>query len=105
MAKQDYLFRHLNIIKKLRRSKEATFNEIIEYLKGESDFHDRYFKISNRTFQRDLNEIRSLFKIDIQYNFSSKVYYKLLSRNAGAGILPVFFRGFCQLKVVFLVPH
>ncbi len=75
MAKQDYLFRHLNIIKKLRRSKEATFNEIIEYLKGESDFQDRYFKISNRTFQRDLNEIRSLFKIDIQYNFSTKVYY------------------------------
>ena len=75
MAKQDYLFRHLNIIKKLRRSKEATFKEIIEYLKGESDFQDRSFKISNRTFQRDLNEIRSLFKIDIQYDFSKKVYY------------------------------
>ena len=75
MAKQDYLFRHLNIIKKLRKVKEATFKEIIEYLIEESDFQDRPFKISNRTFQRDLNEIRSLFKIDIQYNFSTKVYY------------------------------
>ena len=75
MAKQDYLLRHLNIIKKLRRAKEATFKEIISYLKKESDFEDRPFRMSNRTFQRDLNEIRSLFKIDIQYNFSTKVYY------------------------------
>jgi predicted DNA-binding transcriptional regulator YafY len=75
MAKQDYLFRHLTIIKKLRKSKEATFEEINEYLKEESEFQDRTLKISPRTFQRDLNEIRNLFKVDIQYNFSTKVYY------------------------------
>jgi len=75
MAKQDYIFRYLTIIKKLRRSKEATFEEIRDHLQKESEFQDRPFAFSNRTFLRDINEIRSLFKIDIQYNFSTKVYY------------------------------
>jgi len=75
MAKQDYILRYLTIIKKLRKNKEATFEEIKEYLREESEIQDRSFSISNRTFQRDLNEIRTLFKIDIQFNFSSKVYY------------------------------
>ncbi len=75
MAKQDYILRYLTIIKKLRRSKEATFDEIKEYLIQESEIQDRPFSISSRTFLRDINEIRSLFKVDIQFNFSSKVYY------------------------------
>lgn len=75
MAKQDYILRYLTIIKKLRKNREATFEEIKEYLREESEIQDRPFSISNRTFQRDLNEIRTLFKIDIQFNFSSKVYY------------------------------
>ena len=75
MAKQDYILRYLTIIRKLRKSGEATFGDIREYLQQESEMQDRPFSISNRTFQRDLQEIRSLFRIDIQYNFSSKVYY------------------------------
>src|ERR1039457_6467185 len=75
MAKQDYILRYLTIIKVLRKNKESTYKEIKEYLKKESEFQDRPFSISTRTFQRDLNEIRSLFNVDIQYNFSSKVYY------------------------------
>lgn len=75
MAKQDYIFRYLSIIKKLRRSQKATFDEIRHYLTKESNLEDRPVSISLRTFQRDLNEIRTLFKIDIQYDFSEKVYY------------------------------
>jgi len=75
MAKQDYFFRYQAIIKKLGRSNEATFEEIQEYLKKESEFLDRPMLISIRTFQRDLNEIRSLFGKDIQYDLSRKVYY------------------------------
>ena len=75
MAKQDYIFRYLTIIKKLRRSGEATFKEINDYLEKESEFLDRPFSISNRTFIRDLNEIRTLFKIDIEYDFSKGVYF------------------------------
>jgi len=75
MAKQDYFFRYQAIIKKLGRGNEATFEEIQEYLKKESEFLDRPMLISIRTFQRDLNEIRSLFGRDIQYDLSRKVYY------------------------------
>ena len=75
MAKQDYIFRYLSIIKKLRRSGEATFKEINDYLTRESEFLDRTFSVSNRTFIRDLAEIRELFKIDIRYDFSKGVYF------------------------------
>ena len=75
MAKQDFLFRYLAVVNKLRRSGEATFREINEYLEKESEFLDRPFSVSKRTFIRDLNEIRELFKIDICYDFSKKVYY------------------------------
>jgi predicted DNA-binding transcriptional regulator YafY len=75
MAKQDYIFRYLAIIKKLRRSGEATFKEINEYLEKESEFSDRPFTVSNRTFIRDVNEIRTLFRVDIRFDFSKGVYY------------------------------
>jgi predicted DNA-binding transcriptional regulator YafY len=75
MAKQDYVFRYLTIIKKLRTSGESTFLEINEYLQKESEFQDRPTSISARTFQRDLNEIRSIFQVDIRYDFSAGVYY------------------------------
>jgi predicted DNA-binding transcriptional regulator YafY len=74
MAKQDYLFRYFTIIKMLKRNNEATFKEIAEYVQDESGNHDRSFSFSLRTFQRDVDEIRNLFKIDIQYDFSAKVY-------------------------------
>ena len=75
MAKQDYISRYLSIIKKLMRTREATFKEISEYLTKESEYQDRPFSISTRTFQLDLNEIRDIFKIDIQFDFSKQVYY------------------------------
>lgn len=75
MAKQDYIFRYLTIIKKLRRSKQASFEEIRGYLHTESEFQDRPFSLSNRTFLRDLKEIRDLFKVDIQYDHLARAYY------------------------------
>lgn len=75
MAKQDYLFRYLAIINILRRNKEATFREISDYLMSETEMRDRPCTFSIRTFQRDCSEIRSILGIDIQYNFSTKVYY------------------------------
>lgn len=75
MSKQDYIFRYLAIIKKLRRSGEATFKEINGFLARESEFMDRTMSVSNRTFIRDLNEIRELFRVDIRYDFSRRVYF------------------------------
>ncbi|MDP4189004.1 MAG: WYL domain-containing protein, partial [Bacteroidota bacterium] len=51
-----------------------TFAEISNTLARESEIQGYDFNISIRTFQRDLEEIRSLYDIDIQYDFSKKVY-------------------------------
>lgn len=47
----------------------------MEYLEYESELQGYNFIVSKRTFQRDLEDIRSLFGIDIKYNYSQKVYY------------------------------
>jgi len=75
MSKREYILRYLTIIKKMRTSKTATFEEIKSYLERESEMTSYNLVISKRTFQRDLEEIRSLFNIDIQFDFSQKVYY------------------------------
>lgn len=73
MSKREILARYNLIIKKLRRY-PASFNEIADYLALESELQGYNFNVSKRTFQRDLEDIRSLYNIDIQYDFSSKVY-------------------------------
>lgn len=74
MSKREALSRYNLIIKKLR-SCPSDFNEIISYLEFESDLQKYNFVISKRTFLRDLDDIRSLYNIDIQYDFSRRKYY------------------------------
>ena len=74
MSKRETFLRYSLIIKKLKRI-PSTFNEISNYLTRESELQSYNYNISLRTFQRDLEEVRSLFNIDIKYNFSTKVYY------------------------------
>jgi predicted DNA-binding transcriptional regulator YafY len=74
MSKRDYLIRFLLIIKKLRNSRVATFEEINEYIQREFDLMDVPKSISLRTFQRDLNEIRTIFNVDIQCNQSHEYF-------------------------------
>lgn len=75
MSKREYILRYMLIIRKLRNRRQATFEEINSFLILESELQSYRLSISKRTFQRDLNEIRSLFNVDIQYDFSDKVYY------------------------------
>jgi len=74
MSKRESISRYGLIIKKLQKS-PATFDEIADYLSLESELQSYNFNMSKRTFQRDLDDIRSLFQIDIQYDFSRKVYF------------------------------
>jgi predicted DNA-binding transcriptional regulator YafY len=74
MSTTESLSRYNLIIKKVRRN-PATFKEIEDYLKFESELQGYDFNISKRTFQRDLNAIRSIFNIDILFDFSRKVYF------------------------------
>lgn len=73
MSKRESIYRYNLIIKKLR-NQPATFNEIDDYLTLESELHSYKFNVSKRTFLRDLEDIRSIYNIDIQYDFSRKVY-------------------------------
>lgn len=74
MSKRESISRYNLIIKKLRKQ-PATFNEISDYLSLESELQEYNFNVSKRTFQRDLDDIRSLYNIDIVYDYSKKYYF------------------------------
>jgi len=74
MSKIEAINRYSLIVNKLRQV-PATFTEISEYLSQETDWQGYNYQISKRTFQRDLEDIRTLYDIDIQYNFSTMLYH------------------------------
>jgi len=74
MSKRESIARYNLIIKKLRKH-PASFAEIADYLALESELQEYNYNVSKRTFQRDLEDIRSLYNIDIQFDFSRKVYF------------------------------
>ena len=74
MSKRESISRYNLIIKKIRKH-PATFQEVADYLSLESEIQEYNFNVSKRTFQRDLEDIRSIYNIDIQYDFSRKVYF------------------------------
>jgi len=74
MSKQEYIARYLLIINYLKRGK-ATWNDILNYLETQSVIADYNYVISQRTFQRDISEIRSLWDYDIQNNKSTGYYF------------------------------
>lgn len=74
MSKRESITRYNLIIKKLRKH-PATFEEISDYLGTESELQGYDFVVSKRTFQRDREDVASLYNIEIQYDFSRKVYF------------------------------
>lgn len=74
MSKRESVARYNLIINKLRKH-PASFVEIADYLAFESEIQGSNFLISKRTFQRDREDIQSLYNIDIAYDFTKKVYY------------------------------
>lgn len=67
MAKREYILRHLLIVKRLK-TKQSTFEELHDYLMKEQDISGDKFDISQRTFQRDIKDIFSIYGIEIRYN-------------------------------------
>ncbi len=74
MSQDEYFLRCRAIIQKLRKSGEATFEEINDYLERESEICGDDLTLSKRSLGRNLEKIRSRQNIDIQFDFSSKVY-------------------------------
>ncbi len=74
MAGRKSLSRYHLIINKLQRNC-ATLDEIMAHLGLHSEIQGDKYTISKRTFQRDIQEIWNLYKMEIKYDFSQKVYY------------------------------
>jgi predicted DNA-binding transcriptional regulator YafY len=74
MSKRESVSRWNLIIKKLRKH-PSKYSEISAFLEDESLLQGYDYNVSKRTFQRDVEDIRSIYNIDIQYDFSRKVYY------------------------------
>jgi len=74
MSKRESIARYSLIINKLRKY-PATFEEIADYLALESEIQSYNFKVSKRTFQRDIKDISTIYKIDIRFDYSKKMYY------------------------------
>ncbi len=74
MSKRETILRYNLIINTLRQ-KGSTFKEINNKLAYHGELEDYNLAISERTFIRDRDDIRSLYGIDIQYDQSQKVYY------------------------------
>lgn len=73
MSKKQFIKRHHLIINKLR-SNPCSFKELQDYLEKNSIDDEENYVISKRTFERDVNEIREIYKIDIEYNRSQNAY-------------------------------
>lgn len=73
MSKRASIHRQSLIISKLRRT-PCSFEQLKNFLKLENDFSDDYLLCSQRTFQRDIVEIRELYNIVIGYNHALQAY-------------------------------
>ena len=73
MSVTESIMRYHLIISKLKNC-PAPLMEINDFLKRESEFHGYNLVRDKRTFKRDLDSIRSIYDIDIQYDFKNGVY-------------------------------
>ena len=74
MSQRESIARHMIIIRRLRKS-PATYYDISDILREESELQGFDFMISKRTLQRDIADIGSLYGIEISFDFSMKVYF------------------------------
>lgn len=74
MSRQEGIQRHRFIIHQLKK-KPSTFDEIRDFLALQEELSENNLVCSLRTFQRAVNEISSIYQIEIKYDKSRKVYY------------------------------
>ena len=73
MSTRESILRYVHITNRLRNA-PATFAEIDKYLKQQSELQGYRFNVSKRQFKRDLEDIGSIFEIEINYDFKHRVY-------------------------------
>ncbi|MEZ4939203.1 MAG: WYL domain-containing protein, partial [Crocinitomicaceae bacterium] len=60
MAQSDSIKRHHLIIQKIRK-RPLNFNDLAHYLELESELQGYNFRVSKRTFQRDMRDIEKIY--------------------------------------------
>lgn len=73
MSKKQFIKRHHLIINKLR-SNPCSFKDLQDHLEKHSIDNDENYMISKRTFERDVQEIWEIYKVEIKYQRSQNVY-------------------------------
>lgn len=68
MSIKTILRRHSLIIGRLKNKKSLSFDELKNYLERKSEEDQLNYNLSKRTFEREIIDIREVYKIDIQYN-------------------------------------
>lgn len=94
MSQLETIKRHGLIVKKIRKANYATFKEINDYLKQQSEYEGLNLTISKRTFQRDLDDIGSIYGIYIKFDFSKKYYFIEFEDESEAEISSKMFEAF-----------
>lgn len=74
MSTRETIIRYHLIINHLRKS-SASLRDIQDYLQEQSALQDYKLTTSSRTFKLDLEDIASIYGIEINYDFSDKVYF------------------------------
>jgi predicted DNA-binding transcriptional regulator YafY len=88
MSKRGYISRYLIIVKKIQSKPYCSFDEIRDYIENQIQYlqldeDSSNMGVSKRTFQRDIQDIRKLFGLDIEYSASQKGYYIQHDENEG----------------------
>ena len=73
MSQRETILRYSLIIHKVRSS-PSNLATIMDHLKNQSEIQGYKFDKSSKTFKRNLDDILALYNIDIQFDFSRKVY-------------------------------
>lgn len=81
MAKREYIQRHLLIIKYIKK-KPSSFEEIKNYLILQQEMTEENYTISQRTFQREVIDIKAIYGIEIKFN-KKEGKYELLEEDGG----------------------
>ena len=74
MSKKIFFLRYTHELKRLQQSR-ATFKDLSVYLDSRAELTDEVIGFSKRTFQRDIQDIKAIFNIDILYDRKSKAYF------------------------------
>jgi len=74
MSRQEGIQRHRFIIHQLSK-KPSTFKEIQDFLRLQEELSEYSLTCSIRTFQREVHEIRKIYKIEINFDKSQKLYF------------------------------